>query len=135
MIKAETMSPKQLRDYGLLMGTVIVVLFSVYPWFILKKGFMAWPWALSAFFWLAAVIYPKALLPIYRAWMKVGLVLGKINSTIILTLCYFVLFFPVALIFRLMKRDRLYRFSSKQDSSYRQVREIPRSVQQMEKPF
>jgi hypothetical protein len=129
------MELKTLRDYGFLMGGAVVGLFSVYPWLVLKRDFVGWPWAVLAGFWGLALVYPKALNPLYRAWMRVGLVLGKINSTILLTACYFVLFFPLAILFRLMKRDRLRRFSARGETTFRQLREIPREVKQMEQPF
>lgn len=135
MIRVEKMELKTLRDYGFLMGGAVVVLFSLYPWLVLKREFVGWPWAVLGVFWLTALVYPKALNPLYRIWMRVGLVLGKINSTILLTICYGLLFFPLAVFFRAIKRDRLRRFSGRGETTFRQVRETPREVKQMEQPF
>jgi len=135
LIRVEKMELKTLRDYGFLMGGAVVVLFSLYPWLVLKREFVGWPWAVLGVFWLTALVYPKALNPLYRIWMRVGLVLGKINSTILLTICYAVLFFPLAVFFRVIKRDRLRRFSGRGETTFRQVRETSREVKQMEQPF
>ena len=71
--------------------------------------------------------------------MRVGGILGKINSTVILTLCYFFLFVPVAVIFKIMKRDRLHRNFSltkgEGEKSFRTRRELIRDTKEMEQPF
>lgn len=135
LIKVEKANSKQLRDYGLIMGAAVAVLFSLYPWLILKKGFTVWPWYIVSTFWALSIVCPKILGPLYVVWMKLGNILGKINSTILLTLCFWVLFVPVALIFRLSKRDRLHRFNLLKQKSFRQFRENPKQVSQMELPF
>lgn len=135
MIKAETTSTKQLREYGFVMGAAVAVIFSLYPWLILKKTFVIWPWGVVAGFWSLSILCPKVLAPFYLLWMKVGHVLGKINSTLLLSVCFFVLFVPVAIFFRLRKRDRLHRRNKNAQTSFRQMREYPRQVKQMELPF
>ena len=135
MINVEIMNQKQLRDYGFIMGIAVAGIFGLYPWIFLKKVFVVWPWYVLGGFWLMSIIYPKLLAPIYAVWMKVGHILGKINSTIILSLCYFVLFVPLAVIFRLMKRDRLHRWNLKSQQSYRKSRAGVSDSKQMEQPF
>lgn len=51
---------------------------------------------------------PKSLIKPREIWIKIGNVLGKINSTIIFTVIYFLVFASVGLIFRIIKRDRLF---------------------------
>lgn len=135
LIKVEKNNSKELRDYGLIMGAGIAVLFSLYPWLVLKKEFSIRPWYLVAAFWALSIVYPKILGPLYVVWMKLGNILGKINSTILLTVCFWVLFVPIAFVFRIMKRDRLHRSVSDNQKSFRQVRENPKQISQMEQPF
>lgn len=139
MIRNEIMNQKQLRDYGFLMGGVVSILFGAIPWLLLKKPFAIWPWYVLGIFWSLSIIYPSGLRPIYQVWMRVGGILGKINSTLILTLCYFFLFVPVAVFFKIMKRDRLHRnFSLTRgdgEKSFRTRRELMRDTKQMEQPF
>ena len=117
------------------MGLAVAIIFGLYPWMILKRGLSIWPfWVLGAF-WSVSVIYPKLLSPFYTVWMFLGQVLGKINSTVILSLCYFVLFVPVALFFRLIKRDRLHRTHGNSVRSFRKVREQSADAKSMENPF
>lgn len=63
---------------------------------------------------LAIVIFslgmfiPKILIKPREYWIKIGNVLGKINSTILFTLIYFFIFMTVGFIFKLFNRDRLF---------------------------
>jgi len=47
----------------------------------------------------------RPLLPLWKAWIKLGHVLGIINSTILLTLVYFVMMTPVGLFRKLFRKD------------------------------
>lgn len=78
----------------------------------------AWPmwsggpprvWALgtSAAVAVVALVVPAALRPANRAWLKLGLLLGRITNPIITALLFFLVFTPVALVMRLLKKDPL----------------------------
>lgn len=135
MIRTNALTQKQLRDYGLLMGSFTVLIFGVYPWLVLKRSFVAWPWFVSCLFMSCSILYPKILAPIYKIWMAIGQILGKINSTLILGVCYFALFFPLAILFRILKRDRLHRRIETCRQSFRVQRAVTRNSKQMEMPF
>jgi hypothetical protein len=47
------------------------------------------------------------VVPVYKAWMGVAHVLGKINTTIILSVLFFLIITPLGLVFRLLGRDPL----------------------------
>lgn len=96
-----------LRDFGLLMAAVFGGVFGLLIPYWKSKGMVWWPWPLTAFFLFFGLFLPKALGPIYRAWMKIGHVLGKINSTIILGVVYFVLITPMGFLMRLFGKDPL----------------------------
>lgn len=135
MINSAAISSRQLRDYGFIMGAAVAIIFGVYPWAILKKTLVCWPFYVLGMFWSVAVVYPKILAPLYKIWMTVGHALGKVNSTVILTLCYFILFVPVAGLFRLIRRDRLQRYPSRAEKTFRKVRELKVQASHMDNPF
>ena len=54
-----------------------------------------------------AVFLPERLAPLNRMWFRVGLVLGKIVSPIVLGLLFLLVITPVALATRLFGRDAL----------------------------
>ena len=51
--------------------------------------------------------YLKPLLPVWRAWMWLGHILGVINSTIILTAFYFCVVTPIGLLRKLCGNNEL----------------------------
>ena len=73
----------------------------------------------SIFFLLAAIFKDSLLSPFNRAWMQLGVLLGKIVSPIILAFLFFLMFTPIALLMRLFNRDELHLRSSNSDSFWR----------------
>ena len=56
---------------------------------------------------LVAVTAPNLLTPLNKAWMKLGDLMGKVVSPLVLGMIFFVLITPVALVTRLFGRDEL----------------------------
>lgn len=54
-------------------------------------------------------IIMKFLKLLYNAWMKLAHALGWLNTRIILTLVYILIFTPIALFFRLIGKDLMER--------------------------
>lgn len=71
----------------------------------------------SLLFSVLALLVPQVLAPLNRAWFQFGIILGKIISPIVLSIIYFILITPVALITRLSGRDVL-RLKRRQVASY-----------------
>ena len=66
---------------------------------------------------LVAVAAPNLLTPFNKAWMKLGELMGKVVSPLVLGVIFFVLITPVALVTRLFGRDEL-RLKKTNVSSY-----------------
>jgi hypothetical protein len=62
---------------------------------------------LSLFFLVASIFDLKLLTSLNNVWFKVGIVLGKIVSPIVLSLIFFVLITPLGLFLKLFGRDVL----------------------------
>lgn len=78
-------------------------------WFYSKDSF-TWASAFAAaavIFFIVTIIKADALLPLNKLWMRLGLVLGKIVSPIVLGIVFFGLFTPIAIFMRLSGRDEL----------------------------
>lgn len=60
-----------------------------------------------------ALLTPHWLTPFEVAWFKLGHVLGTINSYIILFFVYLLLFIPIGLILKILKKDPLKRVDNK----------------------
>ncbi len=93
--------------------------------FLLAGGWLWWKASrfglpllgVSAGFALIALTVPRILRPLNVVWMYFGALLNLIVSPIIMGVIYFGVFTPVALFFKLTKRDALHRaFDSKRPS-------------------
>lgn len=96
------LSPKELRSFGLILSCLM---FLFMAWWTTS---WAWPYsALPLTIAIVAIVYPKALKPIHGPWMFFGGKIAQINITIFLSLIYFLIFTPLAFIFKLTGRDVL----------------------------
>ena len=125
---------QELRKFGLVFAGMFILIFGLLlPW-IWDKSSPMWPWIVAAVFIAAALLVPMALGPVYRLWMKIGHVLGWINTRIILGVMFFLIFAPVALVLRLLGKDMLRRRLDTAATSYRIASEqLPRD--RMERPY
>jgi hypothetical protein len=63
--------------------------------------------SLGSLFFLVTLIKPQLLSPINIAWFELGMLMGKIVSPIALSIVFFLLITPVALVTRVFGRDEL----------------------------
>lgn len=123
-----------LRKFGLMMAGVICVLFGLFfPW-LLDRGIPHWPWILGAVFATPALLFPAALKPVYRGWMKVGHALGWFNTRLILGILFYLLVLPMGLIMRLFGKDPMARKLDQATTSYR-VKSVSQPKDHLEKPY
>lgn len=106
------------RKFGLTFAAIILFLFGfLLPW-LFSNVWPIWPW----FFALAttgiALLRPNLLQYLYRTWMVFGHYMGLINSKIILGLLFGVIITPVAITFKLLKKDPMNRKSDTQLKTY-----------------
>lgn len=133
MTNAHTVNRAGLRRFGLTIGAFVAALFGLLlPW-IFARPFPAWPWVVAGAFTAVALAVPAALRLVYQWWMRLGAVLGWVNTRLILGLLFFVVFFPVGLLRRLFGKDSMARRLGDQES-YR-VPSTNRSPKHMERPF
>jgi hypothetical protein len=113
------LNKKELRDFGLLFAAFFAGIFGLIVPAIRGQALPAIPWIVAAIFCFLSLLVPIALQPIYQIWMRIGLVLGWINTRIILGLIFYVLFMPMGIVMRLLKRDPLARKFEVNLSTYR----------------
>jgi len=133
-IKKSTVTTKELKEFGLIFGVILVLLFGLLlPW-VFAKPFPLWPWWVFAVTGSMALIYPLSLKPFYKVWMLFGAVMGWINTRLILGVVFYCVFMPFGLIMKLFGKDLLSR---KLDSSLTTYRVIHKDQEKdnMENPF
>lgn len=95
------------RRFGLAVGTALPVLFGLgLPW-LFGTAWPLWPWPVGAALIGLGLFAPRPLMPLERIWMGVAHVLGRVNSIILLTLVYYLVITPTALVMRWRGRDYL----------------------------
>jgi hypothetical protein len=84
--------------------------------------------ALGLIFVALSYLAPRALRPIFIAATLATFPIGFVISEILLAAIYFLVFTPVALLFRLVGRDALDRKIDRSAKSYWQAKQQPRDV-------
>jgi len=125
---------KGLRHFGLLGGGIVAGLFGlVLPWFF-NFVYPIWPWIAGGILAAWATVAPRSLRPVYRVWMRFGLLLNRITTPIILGMVYYVVITPTGAVMRLLHRDAMAKRFDDTINSYRIPSRKP-PKQNLEKPF
>ena len=119
----EKISQKKLREFGYLIGIGIPFLIGTIIPLISGHPVRIWTFVFGVIFMFFAAIKPNILFYPYLAWMKLGLLLGWINSKLILGLIFFLVLQPIALIMKLFGYDPL-KIKKSNKKSYREYRKI-----------
>lgn len=129
-----------LREFALTTGSVVAVMFGlIIPWLLGRPIALLnwpgnWPWVLFTVLAAWGLIAPTTLRPLYRLWMRFGLVMSRITSPIILGLVFYLVFMPAGLVMRMFGKDGMAKKFDKNAKSYRvQSKKAPR--ENLERPF
>ena len=114
-------SQKILREFGFLIGFIFPFLVGWILPLIGGHPFRIWTLWISIPTLILAITKPSLLLFPYYAWMKLGHILGWVNSRIILGIVYLIVLQPIALIMRIFGHDPL-RTKKLRQKSYREIK-------------
>lgn len=124
-----------LRKFGLTTGAIIVVIFALFfPWVFDMETMPRWPWIAAAILGVPALLMPAVLNPVYITWMKIGGVLGWVNTRIILGVLFYVMIMPMGLVMRLFGGDPMAKKLDASASSYR-IESVREERERLEKPY
>jgi hypothetical protein len=95
------------RSFGWTFSAILAVAGAYGVW----RGGDMLPWLLAAGALLAALTFLREawLTPLNRAWMKLGELMGRVVSPIVLGVIFFGVFAPVGVAMRLFGRDAMAR--------------------------
>jgi hypothetical protein len=126
---------QQYRKFALLMAFVLSLFVGLaLPW-ALDTRVQEWPFFVSLLLLIWAAVSPGSLWVIYVPWMRLAVILGYINTRIILTLVFYLLFTPISLFMKLAGKDPLNRNMriSPPETYWKAV--MPRDKSHMEKIY
>ena len=111
----------ELRSFGLLVGGVFSII-GLWPLLPQSDPPRLWAIVLGAGFFLLGLFLPNSLKWPHRLWMKVGHVLGWVNTRIILGIIFYGLITPMGVLKRVMGKDSMRRALVQEADTYRVLR-------------
>ena len=118
----ETISKKQLRQFGLLIGFGFPILIGWLLPLLFRHEFRAWTLWVGIPGLILGLKAPSLLQYPYKVWMALGHILGWLNSRIVLGLVFILVLQPIAYIMRVIGYDPL-RKRRKEEKTYRENRQ------------
>lgn len=114
--------------------SLAAMIFSALSWI---KGGASYKYLVPmvAVFFAIGMFSPLTIKPFYELWMKVAHVLGKIQSTLILTVVFLLILIPMNLLLRLLGKDLLDEKIDLNISSYWKQKEEKSNSDRYEKMF
>ena len=85
---------------------IVFLLISLYP-LTNHENIRIWSLIISLIFLILGLLNSKILNPFNKLWFKFGMILGRIISPIIMSIIFFLIVTPIALIMKLLKKDLL----------------------------
>jgi Saxitoxin biosynthesis operon protein SxtJ len=103
--RQEEIKPSSDRNFGLVIATIFLI---VTFWPVIHAEPLRW-WALgmAAVFAVLALLWTAALAPINKLWTKLGVLLYRIVSPVVMALLFYVTVTPIALLMRMLGKDPL----------------------------
>jgi len=83
----------ELKKFGLLVGSILVLI-GIFP-AIKGREPNLYLIIIGIIFLLLVVLVPSLLSPVYKGWMKVGRILGRINTFLILSIIFYLFITPL----------------------------------------
>ncbi|HCU90493.1 MAG TPA: sxtJ [Gammaproteobacteria bacterium] len=134
MLEIKQLGRNELRNFGIVTGTILGVLFGLFfPW-AFDLAVPIWPWVLGGLFAAWGLIAPMTLTPTYRGWMRFGILLNHITTPLVLGFVFFTMIAPLGFVMRRFGWDPMARKINDRSVSYR----VPSSKvgkDRFERPF
>ena len=109
-------SKKQLREFSILFGFGFPFFFGLLIPLISNHEFRLWTFFIGILFLILGFIEPYLLFYPYKFWMKIGHVLGWVNSRLVLGLVFLIVLMPISFVMKLFGYDPLRKKKDNQNS-------------------
>ena len=114
---------REIRKFGLIALIFFGCLCAVGLW--VKKPLPTYIFGFLSLLGLGFILIPSRLRPVYTAWLKIGHFLGRIVTTLMLTLAYYFVITPAGLVKKILGGRPLPVKPDKKVSSYWVTRTEP----------
>jgi hypothetical protein len=123
LTRDDPVAPGSERSFGRVIAVVLACL-GLLNWL---HGGVAWRWlwTAGALFALVGLLWPAALVPLNRAWYRLGLLMHVIVEPLVLSLVFYGAVLPIGLLMRAKHRDLLHLEIQRDRTSYWTKREPP----------
>lgn len=108
------------RVFGLIWSVLLILI----GYYFVSKEYKIFFYGLSFLLVIVTVIKPVYLALIYMVWMKFGRYMGVIISSLILVVMFYIIFTPIALFLKVLKKDLLDKKIDKHAKSYWKKRKV-----------
>ena len=93
------------RSFGIVFFTVFLII-ATYP-LINNEEIRIWSLILSLVFLILGLLNSKILYPLNKIWFRIGLLLGRIVSPLVMIIIFFLVVTPISLLMRILDKDLL----------------------------
>ena len=93
------------KSFGILFF-VVFFLYGIWP-ILSSNEIRIWSLSMGIIFLILGLLNSKLLTPFHNLWLKLGTLLGRIVSPIVMFFVYFIFITPLAVIIRLFGKDLL----------------------------
>ena len=116
-------SKKILREFGIIVGLILPIIFGFLLPFIFNHDFRIWTLFVGSTLLITGIIKPNLLYFPNLIRMKIGLIHGRINNFLTFSLIFIFLLNPIAIILKIIRYDPLNKKQTSQNS-YKEIRDI-----------
>lgn len=124
---------RTLRQFGLMVGGVFLLI-GLWPFVWRQEAVRIWAVVPGSLLAIAGLVVPSLLKQVYQGWMRVGHVMGWVNTRIILGVLFYGVVTPMGLVMKLTGRDPMRRGYEPDAHTYRVIRQ-PRPASHMKNMF
>jgi hypothetical protein len=131
----EQKMPKMLSDrtFGLIFAGIFLII-ACYP-ILFGNAVREWALIIAALWAVPAIIFPKILNPLNKAWLKFGFFMHGIINPILMGIVFWVAVFPTGLILKALGKDPMHRKLEPDAQTYWKVRETQPSKESFTDQF
>ena len=128
-------STKALREFAYTMAGAFAIIFcGLLPW-LFSRAIPLWPIVIAVILLLQAIAYPPSLIPVQTLWMRIGVILGWINTRILLGVVFFMLLTPIGWLQRVRGKLNYKTDFDKNVATYKTPRTQKLTAKDLENPF